>query len=148
MTFSGLQLRSARILSGFLILFAMLLPVGRAENKEASIVRVHVSADGKQLVVGKSGQRFVPWGFNYLGEFGRLAEDDWDSPAGWRRIESDFQQMRKLGANIVRWHLQFETFMKSPNRADQHQLARLKRLLRLARDSGLYLDLTGLNCFR
>jgi aryl-phospho-beta-D-glucosidase BglC (GH1 family) len=109
---------------------------------------VRLSTDGTQLLVGESGRRFVPWGFNYLGQFERLAEDDWDSPAGWRRIKSDFQEMRKLGANVVRWHLQFETFMKSPDGADQKQLARLKQLLSVARKNGLYLDLTGLNCYR
>ncbi len=123
------------------------LPLDDA-RADGAFARVRVSDDGKHLVLGKSGQRFVPWGFNYLGEFEQLAEDDWASPAGWSRIETDFREMRKLGANVVRWHLQFETFMKSPERADVEELARLKRLLVVARQAGLYLDLTGLNCFR
>ncbi|QEL16245.1 cellulase family glycosylhydrolase [Limnoglobus roseus] len=90
----------------------------------------------------------MPWGFNYLGRFERLAEDDWDTPAGWRNIETDFAEMRKLGANVVRWHLQFETFMAAADKPRADQLARLKKLLDLAGETGLYLDLTGLNCFR
>jgi hypothetical protein len=122
--------------------------VGGDEAQPPSMQRVRVSDDGKKFVLAGSGKPFVPWGFNYLGQFERLAEDDWDTPTGWRRIETDFREMRKLGANVVRWHLQFETFMTGPDQADAGQLARLKKLLELAHETGLYLDLTGLNCFR
>jgi hypothetical protein len=108
--------------------------------------RVRVSDDGKTFALAGPGQRFVPWGFNYLGEFGHLAEEDW--AAGWPRIEADFREMRKLGANVVRWHLQVATYMTAEDRVDPGQLARLTKLLDLARDTGLYLDLTGLGCYR
>lgn len=137
-----------RWIPALLVLFCAALGADCAEKPAEPLARVRVSDDGKRLVQGSSGQRFVPWGFNYLGESERLAEDDWATHAGWSRIETDFREMRKLGANVVRWHLQFETFMKTPERADPEQLARLKRLLGLARQAGLYLDLTGLNCFR
>jgi hypothetical protein len=110
--------------------------------------RVRVSDDKESFVLAGSGQPFVPWGFNYLGKFNHLAEEDWDTPEGWARIGKDFAEMRKLGANVVRWHLQFETFMDAPDRPDSAQLDRLKKLLAVARSNGLYLDLTGLNCFR
>jgi hypothetical protein len=114
----------------------------------APMPRVRVSDDGKTFVLAGSGKKFTPWGFNYLGQHGRLAEEDWDTPAGWQRIETDFREMRALGANVVRWHLQFETYMAGPDRPNAEQLARLKRLLDLARRTGLYLDLTGLSCYR
>lgn len=124
-------------------------PAALGEGPEApAMPRVRVSEDGKRFVLAGSGRTFAPWGFNYLGRPERLAEDDWQTPEGWGRIEGDFRAMRKLGANVVRWHLQFETFMKGPDRVDAGQIARLKKLLGLARESGLYLDLTGLNCFR
>src|SRR6185436_8973787 len=85
---------------------------------------------------------------NYLGLHGQLAEEDWHTPAGWTRIETDFREMKKLGASVVRWHLQFETFMAAPDRSKPEALALLKKLLALAHDTGLYLDLTGLNCYR
>lgn len=110
--------------------------------------RIAVAQDGSGFIYKVSKEPFTPWGFNYLGAFERLAEDDWHTKAGWERIEKDFKEMRKLGANVVRWHLQFETFMQGPSEADIEQLARLKKLLKLAHSSGLYLDLTGLNCFR
>src|SRR4051794_224985 len=82
--------------------------VGGEEPQPPAMQRVRVSDDGKKFALAGSGKPFVPWGFNYLGQFERLAEDDWDTPDGWRRIETDFREMRRLGANVVRWHLQFE----------------------------------------
>ena len=40
--------------------------------------KVRISDDGKRLVRAESGRAFVPWGFNYLGEFGKLMEDTWE----------------------------------------------------------------------
>ena len=128
------------------IIPASVAPGGDAPKSEMD--RVRVAKDGSKFVLAKSGRPFVPWGFNYLGEFERLAEEDWDAPDGWRRVEADFREMRALGANVVRWHLQFATYMTGPDRADAGQLARLRKLLDLARSTGLYLDLTGLGCYR
>jgi hypothetical protein len=108
--------------------------------------KIGISADGRHFVLGDSGKAFVPWGFNYLGEFGKLMEDSWDQD--WSRIERDFRAMRDLGANVVRIHLQFGTYMTGPNQFDQPQLDRLKKLLDLSQELGLYLDLTGLSCYR
>lgn len=115
---------------------------------EPNMPRVRLSKDGTHFILAGTEQKFVPWGFNYLGSFEKLAEDDWDTPEGWQRIDTDFGEMRKLGANVVRWHLQFETFVKAPDQVDAAQLVRLKALLEVAQKHHLYLDLTGLNCFR
>jgi branched-chain amino acid transport system permease protein len=55
--------------------------------------------------------------------------------------------MRKLGANVVRIHLQFGTYMKEPDAFDEAALGRLRKMLDLAQETGLYLDLTGLSCY-
>ena len=107
--------------------------------------RVRIADDGKSFVLAGSGAKFTPWGFNYLGQHGKLAEEDWATD--WKRIETDFREMRKLGANVVRWHLQFATYLPKAEEPDAAELARLKKLLDLARDVGLYLDLTGLSCY-
>ena len=131
-----------------LILSVFLSTFSPAATNTQPLPRILVSPDHKSFTLEISNKPFLPWGFNYLGEFGKLAEDDWQTPEGWRRIEKDFREMRNLGANVVRWHLQFETFMKSPDEPNTEQLSRLKKLLPLARENHLYLDLTGLNCFR
>lgn len=117
-----------------------------AEGESPPMQKVRVSDDGQYFVLAESGKVFVPWGFNYLGEFGKLLEDSWDED--WPRVERDFSEMRKLGANVIRIHLQFSTYMKRPDEFDQAQLDHLRKLLDLGRDFGLYLDVTGLSCYR
>ncbi len=56
--------------------------------------------------------------------------------------------MRNLGANVVRVHLRFGTYMKGPDEVDSAELARLKKMLELARENHLYLDITGLSLYR
>ena len=108
--------------------------------------KIRISDDGKKFVLADSGKPFVPWGFNYLGTFGELVEESWATD--WPRLEKDFREMRKLGANVVRIHLQFATYMKAPDEVDQAEIGRLRKMLDLAREHELYLDLTGLNCYR
>ncbi len=110
--------------------------------------RVVVDGDKSHFVVEHTDTRFIPWGFNYLGVHGHLAEEEWQTDAGWKKVETDFREMKKLGANVVRWHLQVPTYLKGPKEADEEQLARLVKLLDLAGEVGVYLDLTGLNCYR
>ena len=55
--------------------------------------------------------------------------------------------MRKLGANVVRIHLQLGKFMDAPDKANEKALARLDKLLALTEKERLYLDLTGLGCY-
>jgi glycerophosphoryl diester phosphodiesterase len=107
---------------------------------------VRVSSDSKGFVLAESGQPFIPWGFNYDHEGdGKLLEDYWDD--GWPTVASAFREMKELGANVVRIHLQFGKFMESPTEPRQHSLRQLGRLLKLAEDTGLYIDLTGLGCY-
>lgn len=90
---------------------------------------------------------FTPRGFNYDRDHRlRLLEDYWQSE--WPTVEQDFREMKDLGANVVRIHLQFAKFMDGPDKPNAENLAQLKRLVRLAQDTGLYLDVTGLGCYR
>lgn len=107
--------------------------------------KIRMSDDGTQFLVGNGEETFSPWGFNYVGPHGTIVEEIWADD--WPRIEKDFRTMRELGANVVRIHLQFGTYMASPDEAKQEELDRLKRLLDLAAETGLYLDLTGLGCY-
>jgi hypothetical protein len=107
---------------------------------------VQLSPDGRTFVLHPSGAAFTPWGFNYdHDDAGRLLEDYWIDE--WATVAEDFGEMRGLGANVVRIHLQFAKFMESPDRANAQALAQLRKLLSLADESGLRLDLTGLGCY-
>ena len=106
---------------------------------------IRIADRGEGFVLADSGDPFVPWGFNYVGDFGRIVEEYWQED--WPRVEKDFREMRDLGANVVRLHLQLGTYMKTPRAVDRSELERLKRILDLGQENRLYLDLTGLGCY-
>lgn len=128
-----------------LALLAILFPVAVSRSVAADLEPVHVSGDGKGFVLA-SGKPFTPWGFNYDHDGpGRLIEDYWDDE--WPMIVEDFREMKELGGNVVRIHLQFGKFMETAEEPNRHSLEQLARLVRLAEQVGLYLDLTGLGCY-
>jgi hypothetical protein len=126
-------------------LSALVHPPTRAA--ETALDWVRVAEGGRGFALASSGSRFVPWGFNYdHDENGRLLEDYWESE--WPKVVADFREMKDLGANVVRVHLQLARFMKGPAEANARSLDRLGKLVALAEETGLYLDLTGLGCYR
>ncbi|GIW96797.1 MAG: hypothetical protein KatS3mg111_0130 [Pirellulaceae bacterium] len=162
MTFSFLM---AAVLL-MLMLMLMLMPTARGRAQEAtdppkpnpdsnltqtasvatSMEWIEVSPEGAYFQYADSGRRFTPWGLNYDHDpSGRLLEDYWD--AEWDRVVSDFEEMKSLGANTVRIHLQYGRFMQAADQVRQEQLTRLRRLLDLAERLGLYVDITGLGCY-
>lgn len=107
---------------------------------------IAVSPDRRSFVLQPSGEKFVPWGFNYDHDVvGRLLEDYWD--AEWNSVETHFAQMKRLRANVVRIHLQIGKFMVNADQPNVKALRRLADLLRLAEKERIYLDLTGLGCY-
>jgi len=107
---------------------------------------VCVSEDGRNLVGAESGKRVFAWGFNYDHDAaGRLIEDYWYEE--WLTIIEDFKEMKALGANVVRIHPQVAKFMKTAKEPNGAALKQLVRLVRLAEETGLYLDITGLGCY-
>lgn len=112
----------------------------------AALDWIQVSKDGKHFVQSSSGEKIVLWGVNYDHDGdGRLLEDYWLDR--WSTVEEDFQEIKALGANVVRVHLQVGKFLNSPQEVNRDNLERLEKLLRLAEWTGLYLDLTGLACY-
>ena len=111
----------------------------------AAAERIGVAPNHRTFLLEASQNAFVPWGFNY-GPTGRLLDDEWENK--WDVIERDFRAMRELGANVVRVHLQVPRFMEAADRANDKSLDRLSKLIELAEHLGLYLDITGLGCYR
>lgn len=96
--------------------------------------------------MSSSGKPFVAWGVNYDHDpKGRLLEDYWDKE--WALVEADFREIKALGVNVVRIHLQVARFLDAPLEPNRHALRQLTRLVALAEKTGLYLDLTGLGCY-
>jgi len=104
---------------------------------------IKISPDQRHFVGADSGRKFRPWGFNYDHDAAnRLLETYWKQE--WPTVVQEFEEMKQIGANTVRIHLQVSSFMKSALETDRESLAQLSRLVKLAEQTGLYLDVTGL----
>ena len=112
----------------------------------APLEHIRVSDDGSHFVRATSGDRFAVWGVNYDHDgSGRLLDEYWIDE--WDTVVEDFREIKALGANCVRVHLQVGKFMREPDQPDRAALDQLARLVTLAEDTGLYLDVTGLACY-
>lgn len=135
--------------SGLFSLICLLLlsspqRIVQAQTAETSS-RIKVNAE-RAGFVDASGKPFYIWGVNYdHDESGRLLEDYWEQE--WQTVEQDFQEIKSLGANVVRIHLQLGKFMDSASAANDYALSHLDKLLKLAESTGLRLDITGLGCY-
>ena len=117
-----------------------------AQARKPGLEFIKVSQDGRHFVFSSSSAECHPWGFNYDHDAAnRLLETYWKKE--WRAVEGDFDEMKQLGANTVRIHLQVSRFMKSARETNRESLEQLARLLTLAEKTGLYLDVTGLGCY-
>lgn len=139
-------------------LVLLISAASRAESKQMEWIKI--GKDGRSFVLVTSGdlhphpvplpqreREFVPRGFNYDRDAdGRLLEDYWETE--WPKVQEDFAEMKELGANVVRIHLQFGRFMQNPDKSNEKALDRLERLVTLAESLNLYLDITGLGCYR
>jgi sugar phosphate isomerase/epimerase len=63
------------------------------------------------------------------------------------KFERDFREMKRLGANVVRLHLRFAKFIDAPGKPNQQNLTRLSKVIDLAEQLGVYLDITGLGTY-
>lgn len=112
----------------------------------AELSWIKISDHKTGFVSVDSGKKFIPWGVNYdHDDAGRLLEDYWE--AEWPTVVSHFAAIKELKANVVRIHLQFGKFMDGPKAPNSQALRRLARLVQLAEQTKLYLDLTGLGCY-
>jgi len=133
--------RWSLIASGLCLAVLILSPAWATELEP-----VAVSEDNKGFILANSRTQFVPWGFNYdHDDEGRLIEDYWYSQ--WTTVEEDFAEMKHLGANTVRIHLQLGKFMHGPSDPNETSLRQLRRVVELAERLRMYLDITGLGCY-
>lgn len=131
------------------IVLALPASRSRAEDPpkpEHPLEWVRPSADKTHFIGAESGKPVIFWGVNYdRDDAGRLLEDYWEQE--WDTVVSDFREIKALRANVVRIHLQLARCMKTAEQPDKANLARLARLVKLAEETGLYLDLTGPGCY-
>lgn len=129
-----------------LILLTSLSSFASGESPTPRLDRICPSGDGTHFVLEKSGERILLWGANYDHDGdGRLLEDYWEDE--WDTVVEDFREIKALQTNVVRIHLQLSRFLEGPETPNKASLQRLAKLVALAEQTGLYLDVTGLGCY-
>lgn len=136
MTFRALPLLAH---SSLLFILVFLADVACAAGMET----VKIATDKKGFVLHPSGDRYIPWGHNYASVdiMERLAND----PA---RIEREFNEMKEAGTTVARIHPEMPRILLAPDKADSHAIDQLRKLLKIAENSGIHLKITGLACYR
>jgi len=114
---------------------------------EQTLDWIEVSADKTQFVKKETGEPMLFWGANYDRDTKmRLMDDYWTDE--WDTVVEDFDEMRDLGLNVVRIHLQVGRFLDSPTQPNAQALEQLSKLIQAAQSRGLYLYVTGLACYK
>jgi len=115
-------------------------------HSKVNLELIQPAKDRSGFIRAGSDKKFIAWGFNYdHDDTGRLLEDYWHKE--WSSVVEDFKEIKALGANTVRIHLQTAKFMQTPTEPNQASLDQFSRLVKLAEHTGLYLDITGLGCY-
>jgi hypothetical protein len=109
----------------------------------ADMETVEIAPDKNGFVLHPSGVRYIPWGHNYASVdiMERLAND----PA---RVEQEFTEMKAAGTTVARIHPEMPRILVGPEKADPHALDQLRKLLKIAENSGIHLKITGLACYK
>jgi hypothetical protein len=136
-----MTLRASRLLIHRSLLFALVFLTSGAWA--AGMETVKIAADKKGFILHPSGDRYIPWGHNYASVdiMERLAND----PA---RVEREFTEMKAAGTTVARIHPEMPRIMAGPDKADPHALDQLRKLLKIAENSGIHLKITGLACYK
>ena len=123
----------------------LLLLMGQAQpSTPKPLDFIRIAADKSSFET--DGKPWRPMGFNYdHDDAGVLLEDYWDRD--WDRVRGDFAEMKALGANAARIHLQLGKFLDGPTTPNRAAMAKLRLLCQLASQIGIRLNLTGLGCY-
>ncbi len=136
-----MTLRTSRLSICLSLLFALMFLSGGV--RAAGMETVKIAPDKKGFVLHPSGDRYIPWGHNYASVdiLERLAND----PA---RVEREFSEMKAAGTTVARIHPEMPRILIGADKADPNALDQLRKLLRIAENSGIYLQITGIACYK
>ncbi len=109
----------------------------------ADMETVRIAQDASGFVLQPSGDRFVPWGHNYASVdlMERLTNDP-------TRVEREFSEMKAAGTTVARIHPEMNHILTGPKNANPRALDQLRKLLKIAENTGIHLKITGLACYQ
>ncbi len=127
-----------------IVQFALLAALGPlVDSRAGGMDLVRIAPDQKNFVLEPSGEPYVPWGHNYgsVDIMQRLAQEP-------ERVEREFAAMKAAGATVARVHPEMPAFFRGAEQVDPQAIERLRQLLSIAEKSGIYLQITGLACYK
>jgi len=143
---SNQHLRQLFLLTVLLLLLSASYKNGKSRQPTNTRLQ-HITADGRQLI-DESGRTFRVWGLNYgAGGGDGLTAHFWTSESGWEELTKDWYDMKGLGANTVRVHLQAHEFLLDAETVNAGAIENLQRLVSLSEEVGMYLLITGLGAY-
>ena len=103
---------------------------------------VEVARDGHGFVERSSGRPHIPFGTNYYDP-----NTGW-APKLWRQFDAEkvrehFRVMSRLGVNCARVFLTAGSFQPTAGAVDEQALAKLDKMVEIARETNIRLILTG-----
>lgn len=121
----------------------LILAFVSGESWAADMETVKITPDKKGFVLHPSGDRYIPWGHNYASVdlMERLSNDP-------DRVEREFSEMKAAGTTVARIHPEMTRILIGPDKVDPDALVLLKKLLKIAENSGIHLKITGLACYK
>jgi Beta-galactosidase len=113
---------------------------GAAERHKMGLISV--APDGRDFVERGSGRPYIPFGTNYYDP-----NTGW-APKLWRqfdatRVRQHFRVMSELGVNCARVFLTAGSFQPTAETIDEQALAKLDKMVEIARETNIRLILTG-----
>ncbi len=111
-----------------------------AERSKMNLIVM--APDGRGFVERDSGRPYIPFGTNYYDP-----HTGW-APKLWRKFDAEkvrrhFEIMSELGVNCARVFLTAGSFQPNAETTEEQALVKLDTLVRIARETGIRLLLTG-----
>jgi len=112
---------------------------------------IKVRPDKKNFIESESGEKFIPFGLNYIDPHcweQNTEPHPWRGPHPWlnfnpQRIEKDFERMSNIGINIVRISITANSFIIQDKKQLESNLKKLDYVIKIAKDYGIRLILSN-----
>jgi len=135
------RLKHFRNLALWLFAANLICAAGNAAER-SQMGLIAVASDGRSFVERGSGRPYIPFGTNYYDP-----NTGW-APKLWRqfdaeRVREHFRVMSEMGVNCARVFLTAGSFQPTAETIDEQALAKLDKMVEIARQTNVRLILTG-----
>jgi endo-1,4-beta-mannosidase len=125
-----------------MVVISFLFQMTGGATEHSKMELIVVTADGKGFAERNSGRSYIPFGTNYYDPHTGWAPKIWRQFDA-KKVREHFRIMSKLGVNCARVFLTAGSFQPDANTISEKSLKKLDILVKIARETGVRLILTG-----